>query len=95
MNVGLLGFGLDVLIIWLVVGFFAGILANAITRRTSTSALTDVLLGIMGAGVGNILLNALGFYSRGGLLSSVVAATFGAVVLIWFYRRFLNQEHRA
>jgi uncharacterized membrane protein YeaQ/YmgE (transglycosylase-associated protein family) len=85
-------FGLDMIIIWLAIGFLAGLAANTIMKRQSVSAWTDVLLGVMGAGVGSLILSLLGFYTRGGLLNAIVTATFGAVLLIWFNRRFMSRN---
>jgi uncharacterized membrane protein YeaQ/YmgE (transglycosylase-associated protein family) len=84
--------GLDTLILWLIIGFLAGIIANALTRRHSNSALADVILGILGAGVGSIVMNLLGLYYRG-FVGSLIAATVGAVILIWFYRRFMSKSY--
>lgn len=83
-------FPLDALIILLVIGFLAGLLANVLTGRRSSSTLSDVMLGILGAGVGNLLMALLGLYTRGGFVASLFSATLGAVVLIWFYRRFME-----
>ena len=85
-------FGLDIIIIWLAIGFLAGLAANVIMKRQSVSAWTDILLGIMGAGVGSLILSKAGFSSRGGLLNAIVTATFGAVLLIWFNRRFMSRD---
>jgi len=46
-------------------------------RRATTE------LGMVGAIVGGWLLRLLGFYSSGGLISSILVATLGAVLLIW------------
>ena len=84
--------GLDTIVLWVIIGFLAGIIANALTRRNSNSAVSDIILGILGAGVGSIVMNLLGLYYSG-FVGSLIAATFGAVILIWFYRRFMSKSY--
>jgi uncharacterized membrane protein YeaQ/YmgE (transglycosylase-associated protein family) len=48
--------------------------------------LTDILLGIAGAILGNWLLHMLGIYTSGGLIASILVAILGAVVLVVIVR---------
>ena len=71
------------LIWWIIVGLIAGWLAGKIMKGSGFGPLVDILLGMVGAIVGGMILRILGFYSSGGLISSILVATLGAVVLVW------------
>ncbi len=70
------------LIFFLLIGLLAGLAANALTGRRSSSILLDMVLGVAGAFVGSWLLRLVGFYTYG-FIAQLLAAVFGAVVLIW------------
>jgi uncharacterized membrane protein YeaQ/YmgE (transglycosylase-associated protein family) len=71
------------LIWWIIVGLIAGWLAGKIMKGSGFGPLVDILLGMVGAIVGGMILRILGFYSSGGLISSILVATLGAVLLVW------------
>jgi len=71
------------LIWWIIVGLIAGWLAGKIMKGKGYGAVMDTILGMIGAIVGGLILRLLGFYSSGGLISSILVATLGAVVLVW------------
>jgi uncharacterized membrane protein YeaQ/YmgE (transglycosylase-associated protein family) len=71
------------LIWWIIVGLIAGWLAGKIMKGSGYGAIADIVLGMVGAVVGGFILRILGFYSSGGLISSILVATLGAVVLVW------------
>jgi len=48
--------------------------------------LVDIALGIVGAIVGGWIMRALGFYTSGGLIPSILVAILGAVVVIVIVR---------
>jgi len=75
------------LIWWILVGFIAGWAAGKIMKGSGYSTLTEILLGIVGAIVGGFLVRLLGFQPMGGLISSIVTATLGAIVLIAIARK--------
>jgi uncharacterized membrane protein YeaQ/YmgE (transglycosylase-associated protein family) len=68
------------LIVLVVIGFLAGWIASALTGRRN-SALINIILGIVGAAVGNFLFRSLGFFSYG-FISSLISATVGALLII-------------
>ena len=70
----------------LVVGLIAGWAAGKIMKGSGYGILTDILLGIVGALIGSRLLGWLGLFPSGGLLASIVVATFGAVILVALVR---------
>ena len=58
-----------------------------IMKGSGYGALVDTILGMVGAIVGGLILRLLGFYHTGGLISSILVATLGAVVLVWLAHR--------
>jgi uncharacterized membrane protein YeaQ/YmgE (transglycosylase-associated protein family) len=74
---------ISALIWWIIVGLIAGWLAGKIMKGSGYGTVVDTILGMVGAVVGGLILRILGFYSSGGLISSILVATLGAVVLVW------------
>ena len=75
------------LIIWLIIGGVAGMLAGRVMGKTPPYGLVgDVLLGIAGSVVGGFLLGILGFSGGGGLIGSFITAFGGACVVLWAIR---------
>ncbi len=73
-------------LLWfLLIGLAAGWIANALMDRGTDGLLGNLFLGIAGAMIGGPLLGLLGL-SAGGLIGSLIAATVGAVALIWVVR---------
>ena len=69
-------------IIWFIlIGLAAGWLAGRIMKTGSGSALTNLIVGVIGAVLGGLLFNLLGL-SANGLTGSLITSTVGAVVLI-------------
>ena len=66
----------------LVVGLIAGWLAGQIARGTGLGIIGDLVIGILGAYVGNWLLPRLGIYLGTGLVAAIINATIGALVLL-------------
>ena len=75
-------------ILWFIlIGIAAGWLAGQIMKSGSSSLVTDLIVGVIGAIVGGFLFGVLGL-SANGLIGSLVTATVGAVVLIAGLRYF-------
>jgi uncharacterized membrane protein YeaQ/YmgE (transglycosylase-associated protein family) len=55
-------------------------------RGAGYGALTDILLGILGGVIGGWVLRMFGFYTTAGLISSILVAIFGAVILVALVR---------
>jgi uncharacterized membrane protein YeaQ/YmgE (transglycosylase-associated protein family) len=86
---------LDGLLIWLIVGGLAGLIASQIMnsgglRLTGNHIVDTIITGIIGALLGGFLLGALGVSFGGGLIGSIVSAVIGAVVFI-FGLRLINR----
>ena len=70
-------------IAWIIVGAVAGFLAEQI-MKANMGLLMNLALGIVGALVGGIIVDFLPFISSdGGIIWSILVATFGAVVVLW------------
>lgn len=74
------------LLIWLAIGAVAGWLAGQIMKGGSSSLVTDIIIGIVGAAIAGALLPRLGLYIGGGILAEIINATIGACLLIFLLR---------
>ena len=72
----------ETLLIILLVGAIAGWLAGLIVQGTGFGLLADIVIGIIGAFIGNWLLPQLGIHLGTGIVAAIVAATIGALVLL-------------
>ncbi len=66
----------------IVVGLIAGWAAGKIMKGSGYGVLMDIVLGIVGAILGGWIIRLLGFEATGGLVTSILVATLGAVVLV-------------
>ncbi len=75
-------------LLWVIlVGLIAGWAAGKIMKGSGYGTLGDIGLGILGAIVGGFLVRLVGFEPMGGLISSIVTATIGAIVVIAIARK--------
>jgi uncharacterized membrane protein YeaQ/YmgE (transglycosylase-associated protein family) len=74
------------LLVILFVGLVAGWLAGEIMRGYGFGLIGDIIIGILGAFVGNWLLPKLGIHLGAGLIAAIINATIGAVVLLLIIR---------
>jgi uncharacterized membrane protein YeaQ/YmgE (transglycosylase-associated protein family) len=72
-------------IYWIIAGLIAGWAAGKIMSGGGYGTIADILLGIVGGVVGGWLVGMLGIHA-GGMISSIVVAIIGAVILIWITR---------
>ena len=70
------------LLVILIVGLVAGFLAGKIVRGFGFGLIGDLVVGILGAFVGNWLLPRLHIHLGNGIIAEVAAATIGAIVLL-------------
>lgn len=76
-------------IIWVIlIGIAAGFLAGSIMKGGGFGWIINLLLGLAGALIGGWLLGVLGIDLGEGIIGSLVAATIGAVVLIFVVSLF-------
>jgi uncharacterized membrane protein YeaQ/YmgE (transglycosylase-associated protein family) len=74
------------LLVILFVGLVAGWLAGQIVQGTGFGLVGDLIIGILGAFFGSWLLPQLGIHLGTGLVSAIVNATIGAVLLLLIVR---------
>lgn len=72
-------------IMTIILGALAGWIAEKV-MNSDHGLLTNIILGIVGALVGNGILSAITGGTFGGLLGQLVVAVAGACLLIWGYR---------
>lgn len=84
------------ILMWLIVGLVAGVLASMVMGGTGYGIIGDIIIGIVGAFVGGWLLSALGANSPiGGLPGQILVAFIGAVVLLFVIRLLRRGRARA
>ena len=73
------------LIYWVIVGLIAGWAAGKIMKGGGYGTIMDIILGMVGAIVGNWVLSLVGIHA-GGIVGQIIVAIIGAVILIWISR---------
>jgi uncharacterized membrane protein YeaQ/YmgE (transglycosylase-associated protein family) len=80
---------------WIIVGAIAGALANSI-MKSSAPLIGDIALGLVGAVVGGFVVGLFIDVSNrqglSGVLTSIVVATIGGVILIAIGRMFSGRR---
>ncbi len=73
---------------WIVVGLIAGWLAKRISSGPEPGGLLmTLIIGVVGAVVGGVIANALGYAGATGInLYSILIATLGAVLFLWLWK---------
>jgi uncharacterized membrane protein YeaQ/YmgE (transglycosylase-associated protein family) len=74
------------LLVILFVGLIAGWLAGQIVRGAGFGVLGDIVVGIIGAFIGNWLLPRLDIQLGVGLIAAIFDATIGAILLLLLVR---------
>ena len=74
------------LLVILFVGLIAGWLAGKIVRGTGFGVLGDIVVGIIGAFIGDWLLPRLGVHLGIGIVAAIFDATIGAILLLLVVR---------
>ena len=74
------------LLVILLVGIVAGWLAGKIVRGTGFGLVGDLLVGIVGAFIGSWFLPRMGIHLGTGVVSAIVNATLGAILLLLVVR---------
>lgn len=80
------------LIITLIIGFIAGILARAIKPgKNAMGWIMTIILGIAGSFVGSFLASLLGLSATGGV-GNMVLSVVGAIVILTAYEFFMRSK---
>ncbi len=74
------------LLVILVVGVVAGWLAGKIVRGAGFGLIGDLVVGIIGAFIGDWLLPRVGILLGTGIISAIINAVIGAVILLFLIR---------
>jgi uncharacterized membrane protein YeaQ/YmgE (transglycosylase-associated protein family) len=74
------------LLVILFVGIVAGWLAGQVVRGTGFGIVGDLIVGILGAFIGSWLLPRLGIHLGAGVISAIVNATIGSIILLLMVR---------
>ena len=73
----------EIVIIWLLVGLVSGWLASLVVRGGGSGAITDIVVGIVGAFIGGMIFRAEGWHAPfGGYAGLIFVAFCGAVLLL-------------
>ena len=75
------------ILLWLIVGLVAGVLASLVMGGTGYGIIGDIIIGIVGAFLGGWLFAQLGVHTPfSGLPGTIFVAFIGAVVLLFILR---------
>jgi len=74
------------ILVLLLVGLVAGWLAGQIVRGRGFGLIGDLVVGVIGAFIGNWVFAKLGIFIGMGLIGAVISATIGAVILVGIIR---------
>ena len=74
------------LLVIIIVGIVAGWLAGLIVQGGGFGVIGDLIIGVVGAFIGDILFAQLHIHFGTGLVSAIINATIGAVVLLFILR---------
>jgi uncharacterized membrane protein YeaQ/YmgE (transglycosylase-associated protein family) len=77
---------------WIIIGLLAGALAKLIMPgKDPGGCIVTIILGIAGALLAGFVGNAVGWYTQG-QAGGFIAATIGAIVILWIYRLLLRRR---
>ena len=83
------------ILVWIIFGALAGWIASSL-MGSAGGLLWDIVLGIIGAGLGGMIMKLLGQPGVTGFdLYSIVVAIIGAIILIAVSRAFRKGGHSA
>jgi uncharacterized membrane protein YeaQ/YmgE (transglycosylase-associated protein family) len=74
---------LQSLIVLLIVGAIAGWLAGVIVKGYGFGLVGNIVVGVIGAFIGNWLFPSLGLWDIPGIVGIIVSATLGAIILLF------------
>ncbi len=75
---------LENIVVWIIIGGIAGILADAVIKEVRVGLIGSIVIGVLGALIGGWLFQQLHISVGSGFLSEVFTAFVGAVVLLNF-----------
>ncbi len=81
------------LLVWIIVGAIAGLLADAVVRGIGVGLVGAILIGIVGGLLGGWLFSLLGIGIGLGILGDIIVAFVGAVILLLIIRAVRGSRH--
>ena len=81
---------------WAIVGLIAGFIGSKVVNRTGEGLVRDIILGILGAVVGDAIFTQLGYVGVTGVnLVSIVVAAIGAILILVVYHAVMGRRATA
>jgi uncharacterized membrane protein YeaQ/YmgE (transglycosylase-associated protein family) len=78
---------------WLVVGLIAGFIGSKIVNRSGEGLVRDIILGVIGAVIGDAIFTELGLVGVTGVnLTSIVVAAIGAIIVLVVYHAVIGRR---
>ena len=78
---------------WLVVGLIAGFIGSKIVNRGGEGLVRDIILGVIGAIIGDAIFTELGLVGVTGVnLTSIVIAALGAIIVLVVYHAVVGRR---
>lgn len=80
-------------IAWIILGAISGFIASKIFEGAGKGFLMNTALGIVGAVVGGVIANMIGFGGVSGVnIWSMIVSVIGAIVVLWGYNKVTGQR---
>jgi len=81
---------------WLLIGLIAGFIGSKVVNRTGEGLVRDIILGVLGAVVGDAIFTELGLVGVTGInLTSIVVAAIGAILILVVYHAIRGRRAAA
>ena len=81
---------------WLLIGLIAGFIGSKVVNRTDEGLVRDIILGVLGAVVGDAIFTELGLVGVTGIdLTSIVVAAIGAILILVVYHAIRGRRAAA
>lgn len=85
---------MDPLLVWLIVGLVAGVLASFVMGGIGYGIVGDIIIGILGAVLGGWVFEQMGWTTPFGGLAGVIFVAFIGAVLLLFVLGLLRRGSR-
>jgi uncharacterized membrane protein YeaQ/YmgE (transglycosylase-associated protein family) len=85
---------LEIVIIWLLVGLVAGWLASLVVRGGGSGAVTDIIVGIVGAFIGGMIFRAEGWHAPFSGYAGLIFVAFCGAALLLLVVRLVSRGRR-
>lgn len=79
---------LEQILIWILVGAVAGFIGQLIVKGKRLALIPTIIIGILGGLLGGWLFGLVGISIGGGILSDIITASIGAILVLFLLRMF-------